>query len=114
MPYPEISSIRTITKASKKAGIAVEWTIQSSQPIRTVFPERPTDTTDNRQAIELAKQGRRLVNPTEEGARPDLSAAMNKFQAALKLDPGYWESRLNVAQILLLTGQLQAAFAEAS
>lgn len=94
-------------------GATIEWDVRSDYAIRTVFPEIPTDSTKNVQAISLANEGRALVKVKSSNPEVDLSAALEKFQQAAALDKEYWEPRINIAQILLLSGQLKDAFSEA-
>lgn len=98
---------------SATTGVTVKWEVLSDQPIRTVFPENPTDTTNNEEARQLTQDGRAIVRSKNTQGDVDLSTAFEKFRAAANLDRGYWEPRVNIAQILLLTGNLKDAFAEA-
>ena len=91
---------------------ASKWDVRNDQPIHTVFPERPTDSTDNQEAIKLANEGRNLIKKKTVDHEVDLVAALKKFKQAALLDDRYWEPRINIAQILLLTGQIKDAFAE--
>lgn len=94
-------------------GVTVEWDVRSENAIRTVFPEISTDSTKNQQAILLANEGRDLIKAKSSNHHVDLSTALEKFRQAAALDQEYWEPRINIAHVLLLTGQLKDAFAEA-
>ena len=96
-----------------KKSLTVKWEVRSDQPIRTVFPDRPSDSTTNQEAISLANEGRALIKAKGHGHEVNLSTALTKFEQAAHLDDNYWEPRINIIQILLLTGHLKDAFTEA-
>jgi hypothetical protein len=86
------------------------WTARVDNPIRTVIPDHPTDTTTNEEAKKLCQEGRDLVAPKATGKEANLNLAFEKFYTAYKLDTNYWEPRINIAQILLIWGQLDRAY----
>lgn len=98
---------------SPTKGVSFQWEVRSNQPIRTVLPTEPTNTTQNERAISLCEEGRLLISSQSTNKDALLDEAYSKFKAAATLDPGYWEPRLNIAQILLLRGKLKDAFSEA-
>lgn len=98
---------------SPAKGVTISWEVRSDQPIRTVIPENPTDSTKNQKAKALCDQGRSLVKRKTKDKNADLKSALNKFKEAAELDKDYWEPRVNIAQIYLLTGRLEEAFSEA-
>ena len=98
---------------SPAKGATIKWEVRSDQPIRTIFPEKPTDSTENREAIRLCNQGRALIKRKSSGEDVGLDVALEKFRRSASLDPGYWEPRINIAECHLLSGRMMEAFSEA-
>lgn len=94
-------------------GMTISWEVMSDQPIRTVFPENPTDTTNDSVAKSYCEQGRAIVKAKNADNQVNLEEALGIFRKAIELDDKYWEPRINIAQILLLTGRLMEAYSEA-
>ena len=109
---PTLRKMSAKMNISPVDGFTVEWDAVSRQPIRTILPKHPTNSTRNLEALRLTNEGRELVSKKTSNHRVDLTPALEKFQEAARLDETYWEPRINIAQILLLTGKLKDAYAE--
>ncbi len=98
---------------SPSKGVTFSWEVRSNKAIRTVFPEKPSNTTNNESAVKLCNEGRAIVKAGSGNKEQNIKIALEKFRKAAELDTEYWEPRVNIAQILLLTGNIKAAFSEA-
>lgn len=98
---------------SPAKGATIKWEVRSDQPIRTIFPEKPTNSTENQEAIRLCDEGRALIKRKSSGEDVSLDVALEKFRQSAILDPKYWEPRINIAECYLLSGRMMEAFSEA-
>lgn len=98
---------------SPAKGATIKWEVRSDQPIRTIFPEKPTNSTENQEAIRLCDEGRALIKRKSSGEDVSLDGALEKFRQSAILDPKYWEPRVNMAECYLLSGRMMEAFSEA-
>lgn len=98
---------------SPAKGATIKWEVRSDQPIRTIFPEKPTNSTENQEAIRLCDEGRALIKRKSSGEDVSLDVALEKFRQSAILDPKYWEPRINMAECYLLSGRMMEAFSEA-
>ena len=98
---------------SPAKGATIKWEVRSDQPIRTIFPEKPTNSTENQEAIRLCDEGRALIKRKSSGEDVSLDVALEKFRQSAILDPKYWEPRINIAECSLLSGRMMEAFSEA-
>lgn len=98
---------------SPAKGATIKWEVRSDQPIRTILPENPTNSTENPEALRLCDEGRALIKLKSSGEDVNLDVALEKFRQSAILDPKYWEPRINIAECFLLSGRMIEAFSEA-
>ena len=83
----------------------IEWTVRQEEPLDTIFPTTPSNTTNSYEAIRLCEEGRALLN-----GGGDIADAYGLFERAIALDSNYWEPKANMAGIQLIRGQLKEAY----
>ncbi len=87
-------------------GVEIEWDVRQKDPIDTISSPNPTNNTESEKAKELCQKGRDILNGKSEDQNIDVAEAFKYFSEAAKIDEGYWESRANMAGILVIKGEL--------